>query len=291
MAHHNDIFGFEVIATLGYGARSTIFAVKDEKSHVYALKRVKKRNPSDQRFIDQAILEHEICSKLDHPNLRKSYKLLKGRQMLRTNEVVVLMEMVDGVTLEHYDIDDMVDICRIFQQTALGLQAMHDAGYVHADLKPNNILWTDKETVKIIDFGQSCVVDTVKDRIQGTPDYIAPEQVLRRKITAQTDMFNLGATMYWVLTRRHVPTLIPKKGEEIGDERECPAPSEVNPLVPTALSSLIMQCIKTEPRERPKSMTDLRDRLELAIGQIKRKESDAAGQLSSAAPDSKTTGE
>src|SRR5690606_35077399 len=109
----------------------------------------------------------------------------------------VLMEMVDGLTLEHYVPDNLIELCRIFQQTALGLHAMHEAGYVHADIKPNNILFMDDQRVKIIDFGQSCKADTVKDRIQGTPDYIAPEQVLRRAITPQTDVFNLGATMYW----------------------------------------------------------------------------------------------
>lgn len=287
MAHHSDIFGYEVIATLGYGARSTIFAVKDQKNHVFALKRVKKRRPTDQRFIEQAILEHDVASKLDHENLRKSYKLLKGRQMLRTNEVVVLMEMIDGVTLEHYEVEDMVDLCRVFQQTALGLGAMHEAGYVHADIKPNNIIWTEQGNVKIIDFGQSCKIDTIKERIQGTPDYIAPEQVLRRKITAATDVFNLGATIYWVLTRKHVPTLIPKKGDDVAEQRPCPPPHELNPAVPSALSSLVMQCVQIEPPNRPKSMQDLHDRLELAINQISRRNS---ADVDSIPPQQKATG-
>ena len=69
--------------------------------------------------------------------------------------------------------------------------------------------------VKVIDFGQSCRIGTVKERIQGTPDYIAPEQVARRPITSQTDVFNLGATLYWALTGQDIPTLytVNKKGE------------------------------------------------------------------------------
>ena len=62
--------------------------------------------------------------------------------------------------------------------------------------------------VKIIDLGQSCAIGTVKPRIQGTPDYIAPEQVHRRAITPKTDIYNPGATMYAVLTGERVPTAL-----------------------------------------------------------------------------------
>jgi len=276
MAHPHEIMGYEVLATLGYGARSTIFAVKDDRNNFYALKRVAKKNANDERFIEQALLEHEVASRLNHPVLRRSLKIYKSRQMLRTNEVVVLMEMVDGQTMEHYEPDNLVELCRIFQQVAQGLHAMHQAGYVHADIKPNNILMTKNKQVKVIDFGQSCRIDTVKERIQGTPDYIAPEQVLRRAITPQTDVFNLGATMYWMLTRKHVPTLIPKKGEDMNGKRTCQSPTELNPAVPLALSSLVMQCVQIEPRDRPKTMEDVQERLELAISQMGRANGNAA---------------
>ena len=93
---------------------------------------------------------------------------------------------------------------------------MHQMGYAHCDIKPNNILRNDTGKVKVIDFGQSCKIGTVKERIQGTPDYIAPEQVARRPISVQTDVFNLGATLYWALTGKLIPTLytVNKKGEQ-----------------------------------------------------------------------------
>ena len=69
---------------------------------------------------------------------------------------------------------------------------------------------------KVIDLGQSCPIGTVKPRIQGTPDYIAPEQVHRRPITPLTDVYNFGATMYWVLTRQHVPTALAKGDSLMG---------------------------------------------------------------------------
>ena len=270
--HHHHIVGYDVLATLGYGARSTIFAVKDKDQHVYALKRLIKEGPSDQRFLDQAIHEHEICQKFDDPRLRKSIKLIKRRQVIRTTEVYVLMELVDGETLEQYTVKDLVELCYLCREIAFGLHSMHEVGYVHADMKPNNVIVVAPRKIKVIDFGQSCPIGTVKERIQGTPDYIAPEQVLRREIQPYTDVFNLGATMYWLLTRKHVPTLIPKgqAGLSIKTEDKCVAPMEVDPSIPPALSNLVMSCIETDPPQRPKNMKLVCDRLEMAIRQAKR---------------------
>jgi eukaryotic-like serine/threonine-protein kinase len=266
-----EIAGYEVMGTLGYGARSTIFAVKDKDSQIYALKRVVKQSPADERFLEQAILEHEVASSLDHPALRKSYKLIRHRALLRTQEILVLMEMVDGLTLEQQRPRYMLQLLRVCRHVAQGLAAMHEAGFVHADIKPNNILAMEHDAVKIIDFGQSCRTGTVKDRIQGTPDYIAPEQVMRKAITPATDIFNLGATMYWLLTDHYVPTLLPKV--EVGQRNEPTrflSPREINPRVPPALSTLVMQCLELKPEDRPESMDLVVERLELAVGQAAR---------------------
>lgn len=270
MALATDILGYDVIGTLGYGARSTIFVVKDKENNVFALKRVVKNSAADQRFLEQAIHEHEVCQKFNHPSIRKSYKLIRQRKFIRTTEVIVLMEMVDGLTLEQLRPKRMLDICRIFQDTAIALGVMHRAGWVHADIKPSNILVTGKDMVKIIDFGQSCPIGTRKERIQGTPDYIAPEQVERKEITPKTDVFNLGATMYWLLTGQHVPTMIPKGKPTMTLKKmaSCPPPKELNPAVPPALSSLVMQCVEADPWDRPTSMTQVYERLELAITQM-----------------------
>jgi serine/threonine protein kinase len=227
--------------------------------------------PTVQRFLDQAILEYEVASRFSHPVLRKSLKLIRQRKLIVTTEVYVLMEMVDGLTLEQHRPGDPLQLCRLCMQVADGLDHMHKAGFVHADIKPNNILVSGNEQVKVIDFGQSCRTGTIKARIQGTPDYIAPEQVLRREITPQTDVFNLGATMYWLLTNQHVPTLIPRgvPGMILRDDG-CPAPRDVDPKVSPALSSLVMNCLQTEPKDRPNGMDEVRQRLEIAAQQIER---------------------
>ncbi len=265
--------GYEVLGTLGYGAKSTIYAVKDKDNHVFALKRVIKEEAKDQRFLDQAVLEHDVASRFNSPYLRQSLKLIRNRKMMRVNEIIVLMELIDGFTLEQHRPDTLEELCRLMQLVCRGLHTMHEAGYVHADIKPKNILVTDKHAVKIIDFGQSCPVGTVKQRIQGTPDYIAPEQVRRHAITPQTDIFNLGATMYWLLTRKHVPTMIPKGDADsltTSKSRKARPPHELNPDVPTALSSLVMQCIETDPAKRPANMMSVHERLELAVAQFQR---------------------
>ena len=278
MADKHEILGYEVLATLGHGASSTIYAVRDCNGHLYALKKVVKESPKDQRFLDQAVIEHQVCRRLDHSALRKSYRLIRQRKMLRTVELYVLMEMVEGLTLEHFNNSDLIAVCRICQLAATGLEAMHEAEYVHADIKPNNILVTDPQEVKIIDFGQSCPVGTIKERIQGTPDYIAPEQVLRRRITPQTDVFNMGATMYWLVTHKHIPTLIPKNKTALGIKPPDPTnpPQKINKSVPPALAGLIMDCIEIEPKHRPASMAKVCERLDLAIAQLTRQNGEAA---------------
>ncbi len=285
MATESDIHGFKVLATLGFGAHSSIFAVADEHDNLFALKRVVRHSAEEQRFIDQAIVEHDIAKRFCHPHLRRSFKLIRKRRFIRTRQVIVLMELVDGRPLDQCEPRDMLEMVHICRQTALALGEMHAGGYVHCDIKPNNIIYTPERMVKVIDFGQSCPIGTIKDRIQGTPDYIAPEQVLRRQITPRTDVFNLGATLYWMLTGKHVPTLIGKgstsqvgqpSGSSAGQAAGFLPPRQLNPQVPPALSSLVMDCVETEPSRRPESMTIVYERLGMAVGQVQREVEPAA---------------
>jgi serine/threonine-protein kinase len=260
---------YEVLERLGEGARSTIYRVRDpETDQVYALKHVVRSDPKDIRFIEQMENEFEISRQFTHPNLRRSYDLKISKSLLlKVNEAFLLMELVDGKPLDVRLPSDMMQIVDTFIGAANGLKAMHQMAYVHCDIKPNNILRNESGIVKIIDFGQSCRIGTVKERIQGTPDYIAPEQVARRPVGIQTDVFNLGATLYWALTGRHIPTLytVNKKGENsfLLDTR-IDTPQDLNPKVPTALSNLVIECISTKPTKRPADMDEVITRLELA---------------------------
>src|SRR5438552_3390099 len=260
---------YEVLERLGEGARSTIYRVRDPDTpnQFYALKHVIRTDPKDIRFIEQMENEFEISRQFTHPNLRRSYDLKISKSLLlKVNEAFLLMELVDGKPLDVRLPSDMMQIVDCFIASASGLKAMHQMGYVHCDIKPNNILRNDQGVVKIIDFGQSCRIGTVKERIQGTPDYIAPEQVARRPVSVPTDVFNLGATLYWALTGRHIPTLytVNKKGENsfLLDTR-IDTPQDLNPKVPPALSNLVIECISTKPTKRPADMDEVITRLEL----------------------------
>lgn len=278
MAEFHQIAGYDVVATLGEGAASKLYRVRDKHGKEFCLKRVVKNSAAEQRFIDQAVAEYEVAKNLDSPLIRRVHKLIRQRALLRTSEVLVLMELVEGRTLETVKFKGMIGYCKLFHAAAKGLQIMHDAGFVHADIKPNNIMLTKEGMVKIIDFGQSCKNGTVKERIQGTPDYIAPEQVKRQPITPKTDMFNLGATMYWLLTGKRVPTMMPRKKDRTETiqlrsedaEKSLIPPIEIVDDCPPAMSNLIMDCVAKRPSDRPIHMQAVMDRVEIAAGQAKR---------------------
>jgi serine/threonine-protein kinase len=260
---------YQVMERLGEGARSTIYKVRDPNTrNFYALKHVVRNDPKDIRFIEQMQTEYEVSKNFIHPNLRRSYDLkIVKTMLLKVSEAFLVMELVDGKQLDQRPRGSMLEIVDSFIKTCNGLKEMHNQGFVHCDLKPNNILRNDEGSVKVIDYGQSCKIGTVKPRIQGTPDYISPEQVNRKPITVATDVFNFGATLYWVLTGKNIPTLytVNKGGPNsfLLDAR-IDAPSDINPQVPPALSNLVMECVSTKATRRPQDMDEVLQRLELA---------------------------
>lgn len=263
------LLNYDVLECLGEGAKSTIYRVIDPTTQrIYALKHVVRSIQKDIRFIEQMETEFQISRQFNHPNLRRSYDLkIQKRLMLKIAEAFLLMEFVEGKTLDTHPPVSLLDTIDTFIQVAAGLKAIHAMGYVHCDMKPNNLIRSDLGHVKIIDFGQSCPIGTVKERIQGTPDFIAPEQVNRRPVTVQTDVYNLGATMYWCITAKHVPTVytVTKKGENsFLLENRIPTPMDLNPKVPLPLSNLVMDCISVRAQKRPADMDLVTTRLELA---------------------------
>ncbi|MGA1979222.1 MAG: serine/threonine-protein kinase [Sedimentisphaerales bacterium] len=271
-----DVGGFSIIKRIGTGARSTIYMATDQQDKIdVALKRVIFERPEDSRIFEQVETEYKVGRRIDHPYVRKCYKLKKIRGIFKVRELLLSMELFDGKSLEDSPSLSLLDVLLVFRMVASGLQAMHQQGFVHCDIKPNNILMSEAGAIKIIDLGQSCKIGTVKPRIQGTPDYIAPEQVRRKALGPRTDIFNLGATMYWALTGKHVPTLISKKNE-LGLPILQPrlAPHEIRKQLPMEISKLVMDCIKDEPSQRPRDMMTVISRLDLLVhsilaGQIK----------------------
>lgn len=265
-----DIGGFTILRRIGTGARSTIYLASDEEDNTtVALKRITYEKPEDARVFEQVETEYKVAKQIDHPYVRKCYKLKKIRSMFKAKEMLLSMEYFEGKNLEDCSTLSLGDVLLVFRMVASGLNAMHQQGYVHCDMKPNNILLNKSGSIKIIDLGQSCKIGTTKQRIQGTPDYIAPEQVKRKPLGPKTDIFNLGATMYWALTGKNVPTLIPKKnkfGLPVTEARR--APHELKHQLPIGISKLVMDCIEDDPANRPRNMMTVISRLDLMVHSI-----------------------
>jgi len=279
----DSVEGYRILAVIGRGAASIIYLVTDPKSkQVHALKHVKKHESQDARFLEQAENESRVSARLSHPGLRRVERVIKKSAGIFSgaNELWLVMDWVDGTSVDRSPPRTPLDAVHVFHQVAEALAHMHDQGFVHADMKPNNIIVSEDGTAQVIDLGQSCAIGTVKRRIQGTPDYIAPEQVHRRPITPRTDVYNLGATMYWSLTHRPIPTAMPKDGESLvsslDDEMiERPVPViDLKPDIEPRLNELIMQCVEVDPEKRPADMRFVADRLNLIYAILKARAND-----------------
>jgi serine/threonine-protein kinase len=197
-----SIMGYEVIGFIGEGAGSSLYAVSDpQTAQIYVLKHVVPKSDKDQRFVEQLENEYHVGQHVRHRGLRASVAMKANRTIFRkVTEAALVLELFDGMPLDQCPPRRTTAIVDIFIQVAEALDALHSVGFVHCDLKPNNILVGPEGDVKVIDFGQACPKGTAKQRIQGTPDYIAPEQVKCAEVTPQTDIYNFGATLYWTLT-------------------------------------------------------------------------------------------
>jgi serine/threonine-protein kinase len=286
--HPTQLFGYDVIDYIGEGAASQIYSVSDPTTRqLYALKHVVRKTDKHARFIEQLEAEHEVGQKVRHAGLRRTFDLKFDRNFLRrVNEAALIMELVDGRPLEFNLPSTLPAVVDVFIHTAHALDALHGMGYVHCDLKPNNILVDAAGRVKVIDLGQACKIGTRKQRIQGTPDYIAPEQVKCLAVTMRTDVYNFGATMYWALTGRKLPTLFTiKKGENsFLSDGLIQSPHDVSASIPEPLSNLVMECVRTNPSKRPNDLSEIAKRLEIMRHGMMRESSATSPQTPDAPP-------
>lgn len=271
--HPKELFGYEVLSHLGDGAASSIYAATDRKTgQVYALKRVERKDEKSQRYFDQLTNELEMARRIGaHPNIRQIIDLKVSRTLLRKiTEAVLVMELIDAASLEKElrvrEHGDVAWTFGILAQAAHAMAAVNAAGIVHGDMKPENIMVNPQGTVKVIDLGQAAPNGTEKERVQGSPFFMAPEQLdknLNLKVTYRTDVFNFGATMYWALTGKFIPTeFARKKGLAKGKPEDAPTPHDLNPAIPEELSKLTMECCRTKIMERPDSMKTVAARMD-----------------------------
>jgi serine/threonine-protein kinase len=190
------------------------------------------------------------------------------------------MEYINGITLADKDFRKSLDeTLAIFDEVATGLHAMHLAGYVHADLKPTNIMVSVEGAVKLIDLGQSAKIFEPKTKIQGTGDYMAPEQVQRGKLDQRTDVFGLGATLHKVLTGRPIAT---DMNQTVNLQSNTPLVRRMDDgktmatEYPACITRMINDCCQSDPAARIFDMPAVRERISLARAIVARKSEDIA---------------
>src|SRR5205085_290638 len=145
-------------------------------------------------------------------------------------------------------------LARVFELVAAALAHMHRRGVLHADMKPGNVMLSRAGEVKVIDYGLAWVKGEPKERLQGTPEYMAPETVKRKLINERTDIFNFGATMYRLVTFRLPPPTVGEPGMDVDAElwaRQLKPVQECNAAAPPELALLIHRCLAFDALKRP----------------------------------------
>jgi serine/threonine protein kinase len=253
---------FTILDTLGTGAHSSILHVRRaDDDREYALKLVPIADKDDLKYLEQAKHEFRVGQMLNHPNLVKVYcfETEGGGWFSTPKKAKLLIEYVPGKTMDRLPLVRMAKLLRVFERIADALTHMHKQGVSHADLKPNNLIYSGGTRVKVIDYGLAWVKGEAKDRVQGTPEYMAPETAEHKLINERTDIYNFGATMYRLATLQLPPCWVAADGalplsKGLFKDQLKPVRS-INPLVPEELAHLIHQCLQPNATKRPERMS------------------------------------
>ena len=279
------IKGFETEACLHSGANSEVYKARDTKSgQVVAIKHISEEKLKSQKLFRHIKNEYHVGSVLrrnkgGHPpqgGITLVHSLRIHRRWLQPVAYDMIMEYIPGDNLDELKGFEIREIATLYYRAAKALRFMHFKGYAHADVKPSNIVVTHDLGVKLVDFGLSCKMDTQFSSIRGTPEYMAPEQVECRRINAMTDVYNLGATMYKLLTGRFVPSVMASPGAQgealfLTDKKGQPIPvREINPNVPPALAKVVTKSCQRKKRHRLPSMTAVINALEAVYPNLAR---------------------
>jgi serine/threonine protein kinase len=270
------IGSFQVLGTLGKGAHSSILHIRrTSDGKQYALKVVTIVSKDEQKFLDQARHEFRVAQMLGHPNILKIHSFEAQRDWLfRVRKVQMLLEFVNGKTLDAVPRLSIPRLAQIFEKVASALVHMHRRGVIHADLKPNNILLSRTGELKVIDFGLAWIKGEPKDRVQGTPEYMAPEQAKHNTATEQSDIYNFGATMYRLVTWRLPPSaLTPGISSKLFAQLLKPV-AEYTPTAPAELCDLIHRCLAYKPEQRPQRATEVHEELQRIVADVVKSDAD-----------------
>lgn len=257
---------YQPVMSIATGGSSHVLEVVEiSSSRHLAMKILKQDVPEFKANKVQLKRESEILKSLDHPLIVKFEKYSSNR-----DHTYMLMEHFRAGNLKAQIKGDTnkvhVRIRSLFEGICAALSHVHLKGYIHRDIKPDNILLNRVGEVRLCDFSLSTkqkkglgkmLAGRLKS-IQGTRTYIAPETIRRQQPTIQTDMYSLGVLFYEVLTCR-TPFQAPTPEELLHKhlKAEAPNPSEFNPNVTPEMDRIIAKLLKKKPADRPASVDEV----------------------------------
>ena len=195
-----DFGHFVLEKELGHGGMGGVYLARDKMlDRRVGIKVMLKSLGADPKFVERFQREAQAAARLNHPNIAQIYSFGQEQGM-----PYIAMELVSGGSLDK-DMEanpgtlDQVRVMRIGQQLVDALALAAEQGLVHGDVKPENVLYAEDGTAKLVDFGLAAMQGD-SNEIWGTPYYISPEKVRRQKIDYRADIYSLGGTLYHVLT-------------------------------------------------------------------------------------------
>ena len=255
---------YRIVALLGRGGMGEVYRAHDltlgQEVALKFLPEVAARNPAAlARFYNEV----RIARQVSHANVCRVYDLgeVDGQPYLS-------MEYIDGEDLGsllrrigRLPSDKAIEIAR---QLCAGLAAAHAKGVLHRDLKPANVMLNGRGTVVVTDFGLAALADEIpgEEIRNGTPAYMAPEQLAGKEVTVQSDIYALGLVLYEVFTgKRAFEASTLAELVRLHSETTPVSPSTLVKELDPAVENTILRCLDPEPSNRPSSALAVAARL------------------------------
>ena len=252
---------YQVIEQLGRGGSAVVYRVRDQSSpRELALKQLLPEAANNRE--QSALFEREFhtLAQLSHPSVIEVYDFGVDR-----GGPFYTMELLDGGDLNTRGPLDVRTCCGLISQVCSSLSLLHARRLVHRDVTARNVRCTQDGRAKLIDFGAVAAFGPCRHSV-GTPAFTAPEVVYRLSLDARTDLFSLGVTLYFALTRR-----LPFNARSFADLHEAwrdePSPPSAHARdVPAALDTLVLELLHVDPTRRPRSASEVMHRLAAIAG-------------------------
>ena len=261
---------FVILKLLGAGGMGQVYQAQDAKlKRVVAIKRMAPRLQQDERDRRRFLREAQQASALNHPNIASIYDVIEEQ-----GEILLIMEYVEGTPLRaklraHQDFSTD-EFFKVAVQGVEGLNAAHEKGILHGDIKPENIMLTPDGRVKVLDFGvarrfslgdaneATLTVATLSGAMEGTPAYMAPEVLMQKPYDGRADLFSMGLVCYEMLGGKQPFETDSMAGTLASVLHTEPPPIEqINPTVSSSVSAVVQTMLAKDPAQRYSTARDV----------------------------------